>query len=124
MQGPTELLPISSSAHLTLIPWLGGWDWDRQDPELRKSFEVALHAGAAAALLLGQRHVIASELRTVDRRKAAVIALSSLPPAICGFALERQIERHLGGPGPTAAGLVLGALAMAAADRRPQHRRR
>src|SRR5262249_61506043 len=57
VQGPTELLPVSSSAHLTLIPWLAGWDWDDQDPELRKSFEIALHAGAAAALLVGQRRV-------------------------------------------------------------------
>ena len=44
VQGPTELLPVSSSAHLTLIPWLADWDWDSLDPELRKSFEVALHA--------------------------------------------------------------------------------
>lgn len=50
--GPTELLPISSSAHTTLIPWLAGWPYVELDPELRKSFEVALHAGTAAALLI------------------------------------------------------------------------
>ena len=77
VQGPTELLPVSSSAHLTLVPWLGRWGWERQDPELRKSFEVALHAGAAAALLIRQRGVIAAELRTFDARKASVIALST-----------------------------------------------
>ena len=124
VQGPAELLPVSSSAHLSVIPWLGGWDWERHDPELRKSFEVALHAGAAAALLLGQRRVIAEELRSFDARKAAVLALSSLPPAALGLALERQIERSLGGPLPTAAGLLLGAAAMAVADRRPQRRNR
>ena len=70
VQGPTELLPVSSSAHLTLIPWLAGWDPDDRDPELDKSFGVALHAGAAAALLIGQRQVIAEELRTFDARKA------------------------------------------------------
>ena len=48
VQGPAELLPVSSSAHLSLLPWLAGWDWDELDPEPRKSFEVALHAGAAA----------------------------------------------------------------------------
>jgi undecaprenyl-diphosphatase len=122
VQGPAELLPVSSSAHLTLIPWLAGWDWDRYDAELRKSFEVALHAGAAAALLLGQRRVIAAELATFDRRKATVLGLSSLPPAVLGLALERQIERHLGGPLPTAVGLVAGAVAMALADRGPQQR--
>src|SRR5713101_5987507 len=61
IQGPAELLPVSSSAHLTLVPKLAGWDWERLDPEMRKSFEVALHAGAAAALLIGQRRMLASE---------------------------------------------------------------
>ena len=124
VQGPAELLPVSSSAHLTLIPWLAGWEWDRHDPELRKSFEVALHAGAAAALLLGQRDVIATELATFDQRKATVLVLSSLTPALLGLALERPIERHLGGPLPTAIGLIVGAIAMALADRRPQRRAR
>jgi undecaprenyl-diphosphatase len=124
VQGPTELLPVSSSAHLTLIPWLAGWDEQSRDPELQKTFEVALHAGAAAALLVGQRRVIADELRTFDSRKAAVLALSFLPPAILGVALERPIERRLGGPLPTALGLLAGAAAMVAADRRPQRRDR
>ena len=124
VQGPTELLPVSSSAHLTLIPWLAGWEQDDRDPELQKSFEVALHAGAAAALLVGQRRVIAEELRTFDFRKASVLALSFLPPAICGLTLERPIERRLGGPLSTALGLLAGAAAMVAADRRPQRRDR
>jgi undecaprenyl-diphosphatase len=124
VQGPAELLPVSSSAHLTLIPWLADWEWDRHDPELRQSFEVALHAGAAAALLLGQRRVIAEELRSFDRRKAAVLALSLLPPAACGYAFEGPIGRRLGGPLPTAVGLLIGAAAMAVADRVPQRRER
>jgi undecaprenyl-diphosphatase len=124
VQGPTELLPVSSSAHLALIPWLAGWETDDRDPELRKSFEVALHAGAAGALLIGQRQVIAEELRSFDARKAVVLALSFLPPAICGLVLERPIERRLGGPLFTAAGLLVGAAAMVAADRRPQVRDR
>src|SRR5581483_10878248 len=46
VQGPAELLPVSSSAHLTLIPWLAGWETaEQRDPELQKCFEVALHAG-------------------------------------------------------------------------------
>jgi len=124
VQGPTELLPVSSSAHLTLLPWLNGWSWDQLDPELRKSFEVALHAGAAAALLIGQRRVIAEELAAFDARRAAVLALSFIPPAIAGLALERQIERRLGGPRATAFGLLAGALAMVLADRMPQERGR
>ena len=122
IQGPTELLPVSSSAHLSLIPWLAGWRPDEIDPETRKSFEVALHAGTAAALLIGQRRVIASELAAFDVRRGAVVALSFLPPAIVGYRFERQIEARLGGPGATAAGLVAGALAMVLADRLPQSR--
>jgi undecaprenyl-diphosphatase len=124
IQGPTELLPVSSSAHLALIPWLAGWDDGGRDAELRKSFEVALHMGAAGALLVGQRRVIAEELRSFDTRRAAVLALSFLPPAICGVALERPIERRLGGPFSTALGLLAGAVAMIVADRRPQVRDR
>jgi undecaprenyl-diphosphatase len=124
VQGPTELLPVSSSAHLTLIPWLAGWAPEGRDPELQKSFEVALHAGAAGALLVGQRRVIAEELRSFDARKAAVLSLSFLPPAICGLALERPIERRLGGPLSTAMGLLAGAAAMVVADRRAQARDR
>jgi undecaprenyl-diphosphatase len=124
VQGPAELLPVSSSAHLNLIPWLAGWNWDDLDPELRKSFEVALHAGAAGALLVGQRKMITEELRRFDGRRAAVLVLSFAPPAIAGYVLERPIERRLGGPGATAAGLLAGAAAMVIADRRPQVRGR
>ena len=124
VQGPAELLPVSSSAHIVLLPWLAGWDWDEVDPELRKSLEVALHTGAAAALLLGQRRVIAEELRQFDGHRALLLGLSFLPAAAVGYTLERPIERHLGGPRATAYGLVAGALAMLAADRRPQRRGR
>ena len=71
IQGPTELLPVSSSAHISLVPWLAGWRWQELDPEARKSFEVALHAGTAAALLVGLRHEIAAELRRVRPHGAA-----------------------------------------------------
>jgi len=124
VQGPAELLPVSSSAHLNLIPWLAGWRRGSLDPELRKSFEVALHAGTAAALLIGQRRLIASELRALDVRRAAVIALSFAPAAVVGYGLEREIERRLGGPRTIAAGLLAGSVAMVIADRAPQARGR
>ena len=122
IQGPTELLPVSSSAHIALVPWLAHWPWQDLDPEARKSFEVALHAGTAAALLIVLRREIASELRQFDRRRAAVVALSFVPPAIAGLTLERHIEGRLGTPGATAAGLAAGGLAMVLADRAPQER--
>jgi len=122
VQGPAELLPVSSSAHLSLLPWLAGWRWDGLDPEARKSFEVAVHAGAAGALLVGQRRRIGDELRAFDRRRALVVGLSFLPPAIVGYRFERVIERRLGGPRATATGLVAGSVAMVLADRRSQRR--
>ena len=121
IQGPTELLPVSSSAHISLVPWLAGWPWHELDAEARKSFEVALHAGTAAALLLGLRREIAAELGSFDARRAAVVGLSFVPPAIAGLTLERRIEA-LGTPGATAAGLVAGSVAMVLADRTPQRR--
>jgi undecaprenyl-diphosphatase len=91
---------------------------------VRKSFEVALHGGAAVALLIGQRQTIAEELRLFEWRRALVLSLSFLPAAVVGYTLERQIERHLGGPKATAIGLLAGAAAMLAADTRPQERGR
>jgi len=122
VQGPAELLPVSSSAHIVLVPWLLGWDWDSIDPEVRKSFEVALHTGAAAALLIGQRRLIADELRSFDLRRALLLALSFAPAAAVGYGFERQIEERLGGPRATAYGLLVGAALMLIADRREQLR--
>ncbi|MBS1889578.1 MAG: undecaprenyl-diphosphate phosphatase [Actinobacteria bacterium] len=124
VQGPAELLPISSSAHIVLVPWLLGWDWDAIDPEVRKSFEVALHTGAAAALLVGQRRLIAEELRSFDAGRALLLVLSFAPAAAVGYGCERQIEQRLGGPRATAFGLLAGAALMVLADRRPQLRGR
>lgn len=119
LQGPTELLPVSSSAHTTLIPWLAGRSYPELDPELRKSFEVALHTGAAVALALAMRTELTDAARGLSRRRIAVIALSLGPPALAGYRLERTIERRLGGPHSIAAGLIVGALLMALADLHP-----
>ena len=123
LHGPAELLPISSSGHIALIPWLLDWDYDRLDGELRKSFEVVLHAGTAGALLITLRGEVDEALRGMDFRLAALIALSFAPPALIGYRCERQIERHLGTPPTIAAGLIGGAVVMAWADRSPQTRR-
>jgi undecaprenyl-diphosphatase len=143
--GPTELLPISSSAHTILIPWLAGWPYAELDPELRKSFEVALHAGTAAALLIdlgrveshpGLRAVLDRLTALVENtatagdatavappsfppRQALLIALSFIPPAVVGFTFEQPLQRRLSGLPAIAGGLLLGAVAMALADSRP-----
>jgi undecaprenyl-diphosphatase len=120
--GPAELLPISSSGHVALLPWLLRWDYVELDDEQRKAFEVMLHAGTAAALLIGLRDEVDEAIRGLDSRTVTLIALSFAPPAIVGYLLERPIERHLGTPATIAAGLIAGAVAMAVADRSPQTR--
>ena len=114
LQGPAELLPISSSAHTTLVPWLAGWPYAELDGELRKSFEVALHAGTALALALE----FSGELQSFDRQSTFMLVLALAPAAFAGFLLREPIERRGGAPRSIAAGLAGGGLAMAIADRR------
>ena len=122
LQGPCELLPISSSAHTTLVPWLLGCDDGATDPELRKALEVALHAGTAVALLAAMREEVTEAALELDGRRVSLIILSFLPPAVAGLRFERQIERRFGTPATIAWGLLAGSAAMAWADRCPGHR--
>jgi undecaprenyl-diphosphatase len=122
LHGPAELLPISSSGHVAVLPWLLGWSDDELDGELRKAFEVALHAGTAAALLITLRDEVLEAGRGLDGRRLTLIALSFAPPAVAGLALERPIEERLGTPGSVAVGLLAGSVAMALADRMAQVR--
>ena len=122
LHGPAELLPISSSGHIAVMPWLAGWNYGRLDDELRKSFEVALHTGTAAALLVSLRREVDEAIRGLSLRRILLVALSFAPPAVVGYRFERPIERHLGTPPTVAAGLAGGAIAMALADRTPQER--
>jgi undecaprenyl-diphosphatase len=107
LQGPAELLPISSSAHVEVVPWLLGWRHAQLSGEVRKEVEVALHAGTALALLAAGEGVARPWLGGI-----ALVA-----PALAAVAFERPIEELLGGPGSVAAGLVAGGVVMAAADR-------
>jgi undecaprenyl-diphosphatase len=95
LQGPAELLPVSSSGHLVLVPHLLGWRYSDLDPELRKSFEVALHAGTAAALLIGLRREVKEYLRDFGPRNVVTLTLSFAPAAIVARRYERVIERSL-----------------------------
>jgi undecaprenyl-diphosphatase len=123
MHGPAELLPISSSGHVALVPWLlDPQDKHRDDPELEKTFEVALHAGTVVALLLTQHREAQEVLRAAPWRTTRLLALSFAPPALVGYFLEHPIERYLGTPGSIAAGLIAGSAAMVLADRSPQQR--
>jgi undecaprenyl-diphosphatase len=124
LQGPTELLPVSSSGHLVVVPSLLGWPYAKLDPELRKSFEVALHAGTAVALLIGLREEVSEYVREFGPRNLVTLAFSFAPAAIVAHRYERVIERRLSEPLPVALGLAVGSIAMALADGRPQQRTR
>lgn len=123
LHGPAELLPISSSGHVALLPWLARWPEANADPGLRKSLEVALHAGTAAALLLSLRGEVRTAASELDAQRVSVLALSLLPPAFVGLRFGGAVERRLGTPATIAAGLMIGSVAMAAADARSTGRR-
>ncbi|HEY1687372.1 MAG TPA: undecaprenyl-diphosphate phosphatase [Solirubrobacteraceae bacterium] len=129
LQGPTEMAPVSSSAHTSILRWISEAE-PGADAAARKSFEVALHGGTALALALAMGGPLRSAWRRVGesgtggrrRRRLALLALSAGPPALAGYVWERPIERYLGGPRASAAGLLIGGVAMALADGQEQTR--
>jgi undecaprenyl-diphosphatase len=123
VQGPTEVLPVSSSAHIALLARAFGEMETREDPELRNSLEVALHAGAAAALVVVLRGELTRGVRELDGEGAVAMALALGPPALVGYLMERRPERRGRRPRTVAAGLSLGAAAMVWADAHPVTRR-
>src|SRR4051812_2962275 len=115
LQGPAELLPVSSSGHLVLVPALLGWNYDGLDPELRKSFEVALHAGTAAALAIALRGEVLEVVRALDPRRLLGIALTFAPAGAVVALFERQVEERLGSARSVAAAQLGAGVALAAA---------
>jgi undecaprenyl-diphosphatase len=105
-----------------LVPALLGWSYVELDAELRKAFEVALHAGTAAALLIALRREVAEALRELDGARIARHALTFVPPAAAAFAFERPIERRLGSARGVALAQVAGGAALGVADRWPADR--
>ena len=93
VQGLTEFLPVSSSAHLILVPWLFKWS---EDAGL--AFDVVLHLGTLLALLvfywrewLDMVLSIANGNRA-QRRLLLLLIVASVPGAIIGVLLEKQAE--------------------------------
>jgi undecaprenyl-diphosphatase len=118
VHGPAELLPISSSAHTTLVPWLARWPEARMRADAAKTLQVALHAGTLIGQIARDRRELRRSLASIDGRRAALIAAATLPAAACGLVLEGPIERRLGTPRAIAVGLLGGGAAMALADAR------
>ena len=130
VQGLTEFLPISSSGHLILVPWLFHWTFFLQHPSLNKTFDVALHIGTFVGAAIYFRNDIARYLaawfrsigaravRTVDERLAWLLILASIPGAIAGAAGEEVVDKHLGQPWLIAVWLAVFGLLLFYVDRR------
>jgi undecaprenyl-diphosphatase len=134
VQGATELLPISSSGHLILVPWAANWHYLETHESFNKTFDVALHLGTLVAVVayfwndIG-RYVVAwfgtlrrRRIETADERIAWAVAAATIPAAIAGAVGESVIEKHLGDPWQIAVVLAVFGVLLWLADRMPQQR--
>ena len=132
VQGLTEFLPISSSGHLVLVPWLQDYHFLQDNESFNKTFDVALHAGTLVAVLIYFRADIARLLIALwgslrrraiagpDERLAWAIVVGTIPAVIAGGLGESFIEDHLGDPWQIAILIIFFGLLLGYADRRPQ----
>jgi undecaprenyl-diphosphatase len=124
IQGLGEFLPISSSGHLVVVPWLLGW------PEHGLSFDVALHVGTLAAVLYAffddWRRLLAAGARGVlsrrpfadpDSRLLWLLAVASVPGAVAGLLLEDRAESAFRSPALVAAAMAVMGIVLFVADR-------
>jgi undecaprenyl-diphosphatase len=134
VQGFTEFLPISSSGHLILVPWLGDIRYLQEHPDFNKTFDVALHLGTLFGVFVYFRMEIRMMLEGLaglarhravtndSERLALIIAVGTIPAIIAGGLGQHWIDRHLGEPWQIAILLAVFGLALAWADRLPQRR--
>jgi undecaprenyl-diphosphatase len=124
IQGLTEFLPVSSSAHLILARLFFGWE---TPPEFGLAFDVALHLGTLAAILTFFRAEIGAMCRAVPAlfavepgesgRLIRLIVVGTIPVVIVGLSFADVIEERMRTPGVAATALAVGAVAMLAAER-------
>ncbi|MEJ7562779.1 MAG: undecaprenyl-diphosphate phosphatase [Ilumatobacteraceae bacterium] len=135
VQGLSEFLPISSSGHLLLVPWLFGWK-DFESESVEKAFDVALHIGTVFAAIAYFRNDLVRYVHeglalvvrrerpaTQDGKLAWLLVVSTIPAAAVGALFERQIDERLGTPTIIAVSLIVFGLVLALADRVVGHRR-
>lgn len=122
VQGVTEFVPVSSSGHLVLLPYLAGWD----EPGL--AFDVALHMGTAAAVivyfrgeLIGMAKAIAQPKGGAEsalyRRLLVLLAIGTVPAAIAGLTLESFFQNTFESPLVVSSFLLVTALVLTAGER-------
>jgi undecaprenyl-diphosphatase len=134
VQGLTEFLPISSSGHLIIVPWLQDYTFLTENEAFNKTFDVALHAGTLIAAIAFFRvevwRLIVSfiaaarkrAIETSEERLAVAIAIGTIPAVIAGGLASDFIDEHLGEPWMIAVQLILFGFFLDWADRRPQRR--
>lgn len=129
VQGLSEFLPISSSGHLLLVPWLLGWN-DLDDASVKKAFDVALHFGTFVAVVGYFRRDLVRYIREglrllwhrqrpvdTDGRIAWLLVLATVPAALVGALFESWIDERLGTPTIIAISLIGFGLLLWWADR-------
>lgn len=129
LQGLAEFLPISSSAHLALTPWILGW----QSPGL--AFDVALHIGTLAAVLwffraqwvalarAAWRIVVTRRIDTEEERRVLYLIIATIPGGIGGLLLAEYAETVFRTPALIATTLIIMGVILWAVDRfAPQER--
>jgi undecaprenyl-diphosphatase len=134
VQGLTELLPISSSGHLILVPWLADWHYLETHDEFNKTFDVALHLGTLVAVvayfwndvvrltIAAFRSLAKRRLDTEDERLVWYVLAASVPAAIAGALGEKVFEDHFGAPWQIAIFLAVFGVLLWFADRQPERR--
>jgi undecaprenyl-diphosphatase len=121
VQGLTEFLPVSSTAHLVVLPMLFGWDGDLVNS---LSFDVALHAGTLLSVLYCFYPDLLEMLR--DRKKRPMVRLlvvGTIPAGLAGVTMHDHISGALRSPWVIVASLVVFAVVMYAADRYGRRKR-
>jgi undecaprenyl-diphosphatase len=134
VQGFTELLPISSSGHLILVPWIANWHYLETHETFNKTFDVSLHLGTLVAVVVYFWHDIVRIARawahtfrtrraeTPDERIAWYVLAATVPAGIAGALGESAFENHLGQPWQIAIFLAFFGILLWIADRRPELR--
>lgn len=134
VQGLTELLPISSSGHLILVPWAAEWTFLTENDRFNQTFDVALHLGTLVAVgayffqdvvrlvhaWLGS--VARRRIASPDERIAWFVLVATIPAGAVGLAGENAIADNLGEPWQIALLLAAGAAVLFWADRFPEER--